>query len=99
MKAASLIRSRFPGQILIYFAIATLHVFAVAGESLQALLLMESGGQADTRPRLVGRVDRSGFSRGIAFSPDGRRVLTVFGNKTAKLWDAEKGEPLLTFPG
>ena len=31
-----------------------------------------------------------------SFSPDGRRVLTASGDRTAKIWDAETGQELLT---
>jgi WD40 repeat protein len=35
----------------------------------------------------------------VAFSPDGRRVLTGSWDETAILWDAERGEKLRTFQG
>ena len=33
----------------------------------------------------------------MAFSPDGKRVLTGSEDKTAKLWDAETGQEIRTF--
>ena len=35
----------------------------------------------------------------VAFSPDGKRILTGSYDKTAKVWDAEKGRVVLTLKG
>src|SRR5206468_2290755 len=35
----------------------------------------------------------------VAFSADGRRILTGSHDKTAKVWDAEKGQEVLTLKG
>ena len=34
--------------------------------------------------------------RGVAFSPDGKRLATASYDHTAKVWDAESGKELLT---
>ena len=35
----------------------------------------------------------------MAFSPDGKRIVTGSDDKTAKVWDAEKGQELPTLKG
>jgi WD40 repeat protein len=35
---------------------------------------------------------------GVAFTPDGQRLITCSRDKTAKVWDLTKKESLLTFP-
>jgi WD40 repeat protein len=37
---------------------------------------------------------REGAVLGAAFSPDGRRIVTVSKDKTARLWEAETGKPI-----
>jgi WD40 repeat protein len=41
-------------------------------------------------------VNGSGFLGGVAFSPDGKSLATDSTDNTAKVWDAESGNLLLT---
>ena len=35
----------------------------------------------------------------VAFSPDGKRIVSGSGDKTVKVWDADKGQEILTLKG
>ena len=43
------------------------------------------------RPRSVSPLEHGGPVRSVAFSPDGRRVVTASQNNRAQVWDAETG--------
>jgi len=45
------------------------------------------------------RVRRDGSAYSVTFSPDGTRLAAVSDQMTAKVWDAQTGELLLTFSG
>jgi WD40 repeat protein/serine/threonine protein kinase len=44
-------------------------------------------------------VGHAGQVRSVAFSPDGKRIVTGSWDQTAKVWDAETGQELLTLQG
>jgi WD40 repeat protein len=53
-------------------------------------------GPADEARRFVGH---TGAVNGVAFAPDGKRVLSGSADGTARLWDAETGRQLQVFTG
>ena len=52
---------------------------------------------ATTGVELLTLAGHKDWVNGIAFSPDGTRLVTTGGDGTAKIWDALTGEELLTF--
>ena len=51
------------------------------------------------RVRLVVQTGHSSEVNGVAFSPDGKRILTVTKGRTAHLWDVQTGKELRTIAG
>ncbi|MGA2569368.1 MAG: caspase family protein [Terracidiphilus sp.] len=58
-----------------------------------------AGAQSTTRPQLVVQLGHFHEIETVAFSPDGRTMLTACADKTAKLWDVETGLEIRTFAG
>jgi WD40 repeat protein/serine/threonine protein kinase len=63
----------------------------------EALSVFQEARAADAQVAVItGHADRL---RSVAFSPDGRRVLTGSFDNTARVWDAETGQPIVLLSG
>jgi uncharacterized protein YjiK len=54
---------------------------------------------AQARPELVLQTGHTGSVFSVSFSPDGKRLATASGDRTAALWDAASGQKLRTLKG
>ncbi len=54
---------------------------------------------AETGQEILSLKGHREIVRSVAWSPDGKRILTGSDDKTAKVWDAEKGQELLSLKG
>jgi WD40 repeat protein len=78
-----------------------------SGETVSKTLLLRGGSRyhiplRDPRaalPEIVVQTGHFGGVWSVAFSPDGKQVLTGSGDRTAILWDAATGTMLRTFSG
>ena len=71
-------------------------VILAQGGDLVRLVLVDPN---VARPELVLQTGHTSTVTSVAFSPDGKQVLTGSGDKTAILWEAVSGEKLRSFEG
>src|SRR5262249_756775 len=55
--------------------------------------------EADTGKEVVLLKGHQGPVSSVAFSPDGKRIVTASFDRTARIWDAESGQVLVTLKG
>ena len=91
------LRIRRSSLLFLALGMVTLSVWPRAGQSSQMQGSRGSDAQASGQPSLVAQLGHSETVNSVAFSPDGRRVLTGSLDSTAKLWDAETGQVIRTF--
>ena len=61
---------------------------------LHTFAICRADGVAANRPVLVPQLGHSSEVRSVAFSPDGKRILTGSTDNTSRLWDIATGKEL-----
>src|SRR5262249_43125219 len=73
--------------------------FAFKGAAILALSIFSGVVGWAQKPELVVQTGHSNFVMSIAFSPDGKTLVSGSWDQTVKLWDVATGAELRTFKG
>jgi WD40 repeat protein len=64
-----------------------------------AALVISDPAMADEKPEIFAQLGHAGFVNAVAFSPDGKYILSGSSDNTVKLWEVSSGRELRTFRG
>src|SRR5438309_1214826 len=85
--------------VIVAIALGTVQIKSAWSQSVDSSRTRSQAHATNAEVRLVPQLGHHDSVTSVAFSPDGRYVVTGSSDRTARLWDARSGAKVLTLSG